>query len=570
MADEKTSQLSNAATLDGSEYLGIVQTGANVKTTTYAVSNFVNGRTFVQMGAHANGGGEAGVAIGYYAAAYGSNAIAIGNSAYGDSQGSISIGYHAATNNPGAIAIGSHSTNHGNYAISIGPRAQVNGDYAIAFGAYSSAESNCIAIGPYAKSYNSSSIAIGGSSKGYGNRSVALGYRAKANAYASVAIGYGSYADLRSVAIGARCKSFESYSVSIGMSAECLVSYSIAIGPYAYVIGQGGVAIGAYSNAQGERALALAPYASARAQYSVALGAHAETHGNSSLALGAFATTEQANSTVIGSGSSDLVMGSLVISGYPVEFTLRPCEHYQKFVGQTVAPTQASVQYGLEDGAAHIRFIYDTPGTAGNAFFVESNVTGTPNADASLSFSDNILQVLLGSDGDDIYDPTKNTIAQIAALFPAHGFTFSYDGDSSITVNSLSEVPLSGGSDGTPSVVLTADGNSPTAVNTLAVWEQSIATLTGRVTGAGSNIFSGDDDAACFVLTPLLMYADDGGNYNFIGTPTFTLENSTEGAADWEVPTLAVDGDTGYLEVTVVNNAETVNWMAHFKFETSQ
>jgi hypothetical protein len=568
MSNEKTTQFADASTLDGTELVGIVQGETNVQSTTYNISNFVNTRTFVQMGKGAHGGTESGVAIGYYAYAIGTNQIAIGNSAYAVANQSISIGYRATTANQGAVSIGTHCYNHGNYAVAIGGHAFTNGTYAIAVGAYSSAEGHCIAIGAYAKAYTTYSIAIGQDAKAYGIKSVTIGYHAKTVSSNAVAIGYGSYAGYNSTAIGARARCFDQYSVSIGIGSECLASYSVAIGPYTYTLGSSGLAVGPYCHTLASKGIALGAYSVSRSSYSMAIGAHSTSAGIGATALGAFAESTNDHSIVLGSPSTDVVVGSLVINGYPVEAALTPSEHYQKFVGHTVAPIEANVIYSGEGWT--ITFTYDTPGPDGNAFIVESNVSGTPSASASVTFSDDTLQVLLGSDSDDVFDPTKNTIAQIAALFPSNGFSFAYTGPSDTVVTGLDVADFSGGIDGTPSGVLTADGNSPTSTNTLAMSNGAIATLTGRVTAANVGIFTDEGDAACFVLSPLLLYRDSGGTYNFVGTPTFTLENSTEGAVDWDVPTLAVDEDTGYLEVSVVNNAVEVWWMGHFKFETSQ
>ena len=568
MSNEKTTQFADATALDGTELVGIVQGETNVQSTTYDISNFVNTRTFVQIGKGAHGGTESGVAIGYYAYAIGTNQIAIGNSAYAVANQSVSIGYRATTANQGAVAIGTHCYNHGNYAVAIGGHAFTNGTYAIAVGAYSSAEGHCIAIGAYAKAYTNYSIAIGQDAKAYGIKSVTIGYHAKTTSSNAVAIGYGSYAGYNSTAIGARARCFDQYSVSIGIGSECLSSYSVAIGPYTYTLGSSSQAIGPYCHTLAPKGIAFGAYAASHSAYSMAIGAHSTSAGVGSTALGAFAQSAQDHSIVLGSSSTDVVMGSLVIGGVPVDFALKPCEHYQKFIGHTIAPVKANVIYSGEGWT--ITITYDTPGPDGNVFVVESNDSGTPGDSASVTFSDNLLQILLGVDEEDVFDASKNTVAQIAALFPSNGFSFAYTGPSDTVVTGLDVADFSGGIDGAPSCVLTADGNSPGATNTLGMWNDAIATLTGRVTAADDTIFSSDGNAACFVLSPLLLYRDSGGAYNFIGTPTFTLENSTEGAADWDVPTLAVDEDTGYLEVTVVNTDEELNWMAHFKFETSQ
>ena len=567
MSDEKTSQFPDATTLDGTELIGVVQGGTNVQTTTYYVSNIVNTRSFVQMGKYANGGGEHGVAIGYYAQSYGPNAIAIGSGAYSDAGGSISLGYRATTDHQGAIAIGAHCYNHGNYAIAIGGRAFANGAYAIAVGAYASAETYCIAIGYHAKGYDTRSIAIGVYSKAYSNRSIAIGFQAKSQSYAGIAIGYNSYAHYKAIAIGVHARASSSYSISIGIGSECLAAYGMVIGSSAYTIGGHSIVIGSYSNALATKAVALGYQCSARAAYSVAIGARAESEGQASFSLGAYSTSAQDHSMVIGASSTDTCMGSLVIGGYPAEFVLRPADHYQKFVGQTIAGVAAVAEWSGDGWTITLSY---TPGSAGNGFFAESLPGGSVNQSLSINLEGNTMVIILGTDSEGALDPTKNTVSQIAALFPSSGFSFQFTGASDTVISDLALTQLSGGVDGTPSVILTADGNSPAGNNTPSIWAGAVATLTGRVTGAGPNIFNGDDDAACFVLAPLLLYRDNDGNYTFVSDATFTLENSTEGAVDWDVPTLTIDGDTGFLDITVVNNIETVNWMAHFKFETSE
>ena len=568
MADEKTSQLADAATLAGTELIGIVQSGANVKATSYNVSNFVNTRPFVQMGekAHAHSNENA-IAVGYYAEAYGSNTIAIGCGAYGDSPGAISVGYNSSTNSQGGIAIGSFASGNGPYAIAVGGRAHANGTYAIALGYHTNAEGNCIAIGAYARAYYNQSIAIGGNAFAFGERSLAIGYNSEARNTWAVAIGRNSYANSKSVAVGMASRSASECSVTIGAQSECLAAYSIAIGIYTYTSAISAIAVGPYCNAQAPKSIALGAYASARSNYSVAIGAHAETHGTGSFALGAFSGTAQDHSMVIGSSSIDIVVGSFVIGGYPVDFNLHPCEHYQKFIGQTVPATPATVTIGSDGFSFTVSY---TAGAAGNSYTFQTQNVGA-NHTLSVSFADGVLTLALGTDGGGDLDPSQNTLANFASLFPADGFTFSFTGPSdSVFDNASTSAPFSGGVDGTPSVVLTADGNSPTEFNVPAIGNSAIATLTGRVTAAGADIFSGSDDAACFVLAPLLLYRGADNVYSFVTAPTFTLENNTAGAADWDVPTLILNEDTGFLNIVVVNNTETLNWMAHFKFETSQ
>ena len=566
MADEKTTQFSDAETLDGTELIGIVQSGANVQSTTYTVSNFVNTRTFVQMGKYANGGGESGVAIGYYSQAFGPNPIAIGNGAYAEGVGNIAIGYHASAPNNGTVAIGAHVYTHGAYTVAVGARSYANGTYAVAVGAYANAETSCIAIGYHAKGYNSNSIGIGSYAKGYGEKAIAIGQQAQAQSYSSVAIGAQSYAQDRAVALGFHAMALSNYSVSIGNWSECLTSYGVAIGTYTYTVGQHSVAVGSYSGASGAMAIALGAYTFARQNNSVAIGAHAVADATNAFALGASASAQQSYSMVIGSGSVDAVVGSFVVSGYPVDFQLRPSDHYQKFVGQTVPVVSATAEWSGDGWTITVSY----PGNAGNGLYAEAVPGGGDDQSLSINLEGNTLVIILGTDSDGDADPTKNTIAQIAALFPSNGFSFGYTGSSDTAISDLGLTALTGGADGTPTIILTADGESPDSANMLTIWEGAIATLTGRVTGAGVNIFSSSDDAASFVLTPQLVYRTGDSLYHFIGTPTFTLENSTEGAVDWPVPTLTIDGDTSFLDITVVNEIEIVNWMGHFKFETSQ
>ena len=566
MSDEKTTQFPDADTLDGTELLGIVQSGANVQSTTYAVSNFVNTRSFVQMGKYANGGGESGVAIGYYAHSFGPNPIAIGNSAYAEGVGNIAIGYRAAAPNNGTIAIGSHVYTHGTYAVAVGSRSFANGNYAVAVGAYANAEASCIAIGYHAKGYNSNSIAIGSYAKGYGEKAIAIGRQAKAQNYVAIAIGAQSYAQYKAVALGFHSRALSDYSVSIGNWSECLASYSVAIGTYTYTVGSGAVAVGPYSGAAGTHSVSLGAYTFAHQNNSVAIGAHATANAQSAFALGSFASVQKDYSMVIGSGSVDATVGSLVVNGYPVDFQLRPCDHYQKFVGQTVPVVSATAEWSGDGWTITVSY----PGNAGNGLYAEAVPGGSADQSLSVNLEGNTLVIILGTNSDGDADPTKNTITQIAGQFPSNGFSFSFTGSSDTAISDLGLTALTGGEDNTPTIILTADGNSPDSANMPTIWEGSIATLTGRVTGAGTSIFSESDDAACFVLTPLLVYRTGDSLYHFIGTPTFTLENATAGAMDWDVPTLSIDGDTSFLDITVVNNIETVNWMGHFKFETSQ
>lgn len=567
MSDEKTSQLPDAATLDGTELVGIVQGGVNVQTTTAYVANVINDRSYVQIGAFANGGGEQGVAIGFYAGAFGPNPIAIGNSAYAVGLNPIAVGYRADATNTGAIALGTSSAAHSTYAIAIGGHASSNGTYAIAMGGYASAEARCIAIGAYSKGWDNFSIAIGANSKAYGNYAIAVGYHAQSQSSGSITIGSYTYAQFKSVALGYRSHCSGEYAVCIGNFSECLATYCVAIGTGTYAVGTGSVAVGPYSGASSTKAISLGAYSHARAAYAVSIGAHSNAGAAHSFALGSFANTTYAYSMVIGSSTTDRVVGSLVIGGFPTEFALHPCEHYQKFIGATVPAASAVAVMDAIGVDSAIGIVTATPGSAGNSYFLATTNPGVSNT-LGTSWDGTTLTILLGTDSDGNLDNTQNTLGNIASLFPTHGFTFSIEGPSDDVVVALIDVQFADGLDNTPGVLLTADGNSPGSTNQLALWSGSVATLTGRVTAAGTNIFTSSDDTACWVLTPLMVYRVDDGTYNFVGSPTFTMENNTAGASEWAAPELAISD--GFLEVAVVNTTEAVNWMAHFKFESSQ
>src|ERR1044072_3171132 len=539
MANLKTTQLASADTLDGTELVAIVQNNQSVQTTTYAIGNISNNLPVVHIGRNSEASGDYAIAIGYAASTFGgSGNMALGARSAGAGNSSTAIGFYAAAvgyldtaigNNASAtnfasLACGNHTTAQNTYAIAIGAYANAGayGRGSIAVGGYSFADAeHSVAIGYSARVQSSApySVAIGAHAGSYAEKTVTIGYRC---------FSYGS----RSVAIGYRTFTEGGYAVAIGSYAYASSNYTTAVGAYAHAYPQGATAIGSYTQAAGSYSTAFGTDAAAYSPYSTALGSSAKAAANSAMAIGYNSFDDQDSSIVLGDGTHDIALGSLVVCGYPNDGMLNPVEHYQKFVASTVPSSSASFSFSGDDYSGTI---IAPPGAAGNNYVFSVVDPGAPNVTLQVNFDGTLLAVTLGTDGSGTLDNTQNTITNLAALFPASGFTFESTGNSS-GILQLFAGPLSGGTDGNPTVAMSVDGNAASPGNRPEMWPGALATLTGHVTGCVPDLFASAGDTATFVLTPLLLYRKYDSTYIFVNEPTFILESSTDGSSGWDVP----------------------------------
>ena len=572
----KTSDFPSAAPLTGEEPAGVVQDETNVQAETLAISSIVPLLPAVKVGAGAYTEGFSSIAMGS------GETVAVGSTS--------------------TMAIGSGATVVGSLPLVIGSPTYVNGSYMVAVGQYSFASggiNRSTMLGPQ-QECDASFVTGIGSQNLLGNAN-------------QVAIGRGIQTDVdtaeNSVFIGSGFTTVEpAFSVAIGHA------YTGCYGPYCVVIGQTskvvyrGVTVGFYSgfnsvpySEAGESGIAigthnylphgpavaigydcLAVYAgvalgiclaatetvaigyscNGASTRAVAIGSDITTN-NPGTVLGSQSTNYQNYSMVLGAQLSDpAIGGTFVHAGVPASSVLRPVIFHQKLIGGTVSPKEATAGWGGDGYTATVT--YDTPGYAGNSF-VLNVVENDANSPLAISFDGTNLDILLATD-----DPSTNTLLNIAALFPSNGFSFSYTSgfDASILAATLVN-NFGNGTDGSPTTVLTCDGSGPSISNLPAIYANSLATVTGTVTGVTPDLFESTGDAASFTLAPVIVVRRSV-SYGFIGTPTFTMTSNTEGAADWDVPALTTAEDATLLEVAVTNTDADVNWMAHLVFEASQ
>lgn len=341
MSDEKTSQLSEASLpLDGSEIVGIVQEGANVQTTTAAIANIPFDGESIAIGQHSEASGPFNVAIGLYSVASGFG-VAIGQYTNLSGFGGVAIGY-AARANYNATAVGSHA-NADLTTIAIGANAVAHEAHSVAIGVSAYALYASTAIGYSASCRGHYSIAIGmyASAATY-DRAIAIGHQARATDDRAVAVGYQSEAAASAVSIGYKAGLYGSVEggVAIGAMSTSALN-STAIGCYSHAFGAGAVALGAYSYANTNgTALGGASYANNGA---VAIGDMSHAAGAYSVALGAGAITVHPGSTVFGFGFQDVMIGELVINGFPNFSGPFAIDRYQKLVAATSTVTTSAI-----------------------------------------------------------------------------------------------------------------------------------------------------------------------------------------------------------------------------------
>lgn len=564
----KITELSPADDLDGGEPVMLVQAEDNLRTTTRHIGDSILSRNPIDIGRYAYGNSEQSIAIGYqavslaligspiaigaYARVVGDQSIGVGYDAYTVDNKNIAIGISTYTNTPDAIALGSYSRTIGNYGLTLGFNGRASNGVSI--GVYTSGaitSTDCIAIGYHVSSaVATSGTGIGSQSSVGSSDAVAIGFQTHAF-HAGVSIGYAAgnteYGAFN-ISIGAEAVGFGDAAVAIGVS--------LAAGPASVSIG--------HSRTTNIMAVAIgSSYVSGFQAFG--LGLYNFAWPNDSRAIGNFAVANYPNSTLLGSSALDIAGGSLTVRGCGPDSLFYPALHFQKLYGDTVAPSDAIVQFNIGDTTVTFSGPYDYDG-----FIFRIIQPATTDAVTQIEYGDH-LTIFLGTDGDGNADPLKNTIANIAALFPVGGFMFAYDmhGGTDDIFSTEFTATFSVSVPGTPVLALTTDGGSPFFNNIVGLHFGSVGRLVGRVTAAEVGLFASDGDAAAFILAPISVYRQDDGSYVFVGTPEFTMENNTAGAVDWPLPTLTIDLN-GLLAVTVNNYVADLNWMAHFTLETSQ
>lgn len=546
MADMKTSEFTVADTLDGTEIIGIVQSGADKKTTVALVSTYVEAglvlRPYAALSFFAIGQGaisyySGGIAIGYNA--YGGGGIAIGKNATAPGQFTLAIGNDALALDDGAsVAIGASAIAISR-GVAIGGRANAP-PYAVAMGHYAATGTNGVVIGSFAYGYDNS---------------IVIGYRAN-----------GTYSN--TVAIGHNTNSSQ-YSITIGKSATTVngdygVTRAIAIGYNSTAQHNHAIAIGDGSSATNNSAIAIGNGAVAGGLHSMAFGVSSSPHPWS-ISFGSFGAQ---------------TAGAFNVSGHPSYFDddIIPTTTNVKLAGVTGPTDAATIE--ISDSSFTITVTYAIPGTIGNAatFAIDAS-TGPTNRTLNFSVTDTTFILILATDGSGALDASQNILSNFASLFVGTNFNYSYTAghDSDVLDIGLDATNLMGG-DGVYSnpFILTADQNPPITSNTPALRNMVISNVTCTVLGWQISLLrgiSGPNDSASFKMAPVTIYRTTDGNYHILGTPTFTLLNSTIGGASWTVPVLNIinNGADSIIAIKVADQSTSwITWVAFLNFESNK
>ena len=570
----------SAGSLSGSELVGVVQDETTVQTTSGYISNIVPQLPSVKSGQGAALYGFSSLAVGDNSSALGSTAsMAIGGEGIAIGEIAMSIGAYTYVTGHYVTAIGKYNFSAGspnnlvmlgasnegspdaNYSTVIGPQTGASSPNQVAIGHDlglddGPSESSVFIGGGFATVSPYTSVGIGYHLGSYGPNCVAIGTKSKA-IYRGVTVGYNAgfqdneYASAgeATIAIGANLYTPVGPAISIG--GDCLAVYNgIALGT--------GLADG--------KSVALGYSCNVGATQAVGIGQSLGAVGIGAVVLGSYnCNTYQHYAMLLGSATDPAIGGTFINAGVPLNALLRPVVFHQKLIGSTISPKPATAAWG--DGSYLATVVYDTAGVIGNSLTLVV-ADNSPDSPLSTSFADDTFSILLATD-----DPSTNTLTNILGLFPVDGFSFGYtSGFDDTVISFIFSESFANGTDGAPTVVLTADGNSPSfGTNVPAIYESSLATVTGTVVGVTTELLNGGGgDAASFTLTPVMLLRNDETDYTFIGTPTFTLTSNTEDAGEWGAPTMTIIEDETQLQISVTNTDADVDWMAHLTFEASQ
>ena len=543
----------------------------------------------VNIGLGNDVGAKYGIAIGVSNQAYDSGVIAIGAHNLANENYCIAIGYRNNATGLRATAIGYGNNSSQNYAIAIGSSAQATGvssicigrgtygsaNYSIAIGSSSTASNtNAIAIGANAYANSENAMAIGQTAKAKAGYSIAMGDHAYATGISTIAIGGSAYCDAvrDGIALGTSTQVATAYGIAIGSGAYARSgeSPSIAIGPGSQASG-GGVAIGDGTSA-GQRSIAFGYDAVATVAYSVALLGQA--NGNYSLAIGVGSNASYDNAIAFGNGATSTCDTDFTVRGGVGDYEgiIAPSTHAQKLFGTTLAVINAVATWSGSDWNIYVTNNVTT-GTSGNSWTLNINdTTGTPDVSLTVITSSPYVIVTLATDSD---GNVITTLDDAGTALTNAGYGFTYNGGGPSTVVSDGDAgthafDFSGGVDAVTPVVLTADGTDATSNNLPTTMNSTVSRMSGQVVGYYPLLISGQSgDSATFTLEPTMVIRDNSSNYTLVGPAIFTLETSTEGAAEWTVPTLTIN-DSTQLYITVTGEDTDLNWIGFFSFESTQ
>jgi len=343
---------------------------------------------------------------------------------------------------PALTIVGAWQEGGASYGTAIGSENIVNDSYMVAIGrgidssGYSARESVFIGsdFTTFAPFY---SVAIGHYLGVYGPFNVAIGNESKA-VYKGVSIG--NYAGFSHVSF----ESAGSRGVAIGAGAYIPVGPAVALGYHCLGVYQG-TALG--NNHAGGESVAVGTPIVVLGTRAVAIGNFISAYDNS-VALGSFCATYGSYSVILGHTASDPAIGCFVNTGIATSTPLRPVVFHQKLVGSTICPKQATAAWG--NGSYTATVSNGTPGAIGNSFvFTLANNIADSSLTTAFDSGSSTFSILLATN-----DPSTNTLANIAALFPSNGFVFSYTAGFDATVVSFTFTEnFANGTDGLPAML---------------------------------------------------------------------------------------------------------------------
>lgn len=409
---------------------------------------------------------------------------------------------------------------------------------------------NNVAIGYEAVAGLEGSVACGGWTYAVADNTIAFGYRSAAFYVGGTVVGYNTFAN-----------SPKSTLLGIGVADTAYTGYGTALGSYANPAGVGVVTIGYHAHATyGEGSVAIGKQVSSSGDNAIGIGDHVD------VAL--------------------TMPGPFVYSGNAIGIgTYARAAAYCIAIG-----TEAGVYAPYDAFSVKIGFATSSLGPVGVSIGKEAGtIFGVSMGNRSISGYRSVIvgqySVVFSSDGVGIglgvgfadhglaiggyaraYGASSMALGTSAQSDIAGSLTISHGHFSGLNPT-LRYFNLTGHTPIDNSSLLTADGGSVSEQNQVSLPAGSIGTISGRVVAAVPDLFTTGVDAASFVLEPTMVARDNSLVYSFLSIPVFTPEISSVAAADWPVPTIAINGTN--LSITVNSIDVELDWMAHIKFETS-
>ena len=545
IVNKTTTQLYAASPLAGADVLGIVQDGANKKSTIAAIATYtlhslaptvgiglsssVSGNSIaigtysdatatesIAIGPFASAGNSyyrSKIAIGDHARACRSYAIAIGRESYASNYGSLAFGNHIYSAAPTSIAIGNYAAAFGEGSLTICNIGSLynggNGAIAIGGGMFIGmpSQATCsVAIGVETVCEDQYSVAIGFDNINTSQKSVTIGYKAYADAAYSVAIGANSYVNnAYCIAIGYNARSMGYCATAIGYNAFAPTYMAVSIGYSAYAVGQQAIAIGTYAGAPSNHGVAIGADSHANlggtaigwraygGNYSVGFGYAASAPNNFSIAIGCQVTTSDTNAMAFGHNTHAACANSIVLGQGAVDFTKADFV-VRGGVGSHNGPLSPTTHDQKFYGSTVVPT--KAVATFGNEAFtitVTYDTPGTAGNSLFVSVLENApndsLQASLQVNTLVVLLATDNdnisttTVNDFVALFPTNGFSCTATGDLATILHQFTSTGFGSGTDSPNHAFLTSDGGSLTEVgdNTPTLGNSSIARCTGQV-----------------------------------------------------------------------------------------